>query len=368
MEHNKGEAERMNVYSNLTKECFFRLIRLGIGTEDYTDFPTLDRKHWMEVCRLGESMALLGIMFSGIEKLPEEKRPEKNILLRLVERVLQTKKMNDEMNRKSVEMYELYEKEGFSPILLKGQGTATFYPRPERRMPGDVDLWLMGGETRLMNFLHNRFDELKIEGMHVTPVNKEYEGVELHAWPCTLNSPVANKKLVNLLEKWKNEGSIIDLPNGTGKVCIPLDRMNRTYMLIHKYNHFKGGGIGLKQVLDYMMLLKKGFKEEERITSVKDIKALNLDRFCRAVMYVLKEFFGMEDRFLLMKPDKALGMALMDEIFTTGNFGFYDERYTKVEGEWPKAKFRDKLKRKIMQIRMCPQEVFWGHMGNIIKK
>lgn len=358
----------MKVYSNLTKECFFRLIRLGIGTEDYADFPTLDRKHWIEVCRLGESMALLGIMFLGIEKLPEEKRPEKVILLKLVNLAMQTEKMNADLNRKSVEMYELYGKEGFSPILLKGQGTATFYPKPERRMPGDVDLWLMGGETKITEYLKAKFSKLDISDRHIKPLESGYEGVELHTIPCEMNSPAVNIRLQGMLEKWKNEGVMIDLPNGTGKVCIPSDRMNRTYMLIHKYSHFKSGGIGLKQVLDYMMLLKKGFTEEERITSVKDIKALNLDRFCRAVMYILKEFLGMEDKFLLMKPDKTLGMALLDEIFTTGNFGFYDERYTKVEGKKPKAGFHDKLKRKIMQIRMCPQEVFWGHMGNIIKK
>lgn len=358
----------MKVYSNLAKECFFKLIRLGIGTEKYSNFPTLNRECWTQVCGLGKTMALMGIMVSGIETLPKEKMPEKDILLRLIERVWQTEKMNAELNRKSVEMYELYSKEGFSPILLKGQGTATFYSKPERRMPGDVDLWLMGGETKLIIFLQEKFDKLKIAGMHFTPINKEYEGVELHSWPCSLNSPFANKKLVNLLEKWKNEGALIDLPNGIGKIRIPSDRMNRTYMLIHKYSHFKSGGIGLKQVLDYMMLLRKGFTEEERIVSVKDIKGLNLERFCSAVMYVLKEYLGMEDEFLLMKPNKSLGMALLDEIFTTGNFGFYDERYTKTEGKRPKARFHDKLKRKIMQIRMCPQEVFWGHFNSLIKR
>lgn len=357
----------MKIYSNLAKECFFKLIRLGIGTEIYSDFPTLDRECWAQVCGLSKTMALMGIMVSGIETLPKEKMPEKDILLRLVERVWQTEKMNAELNRKSVEMYQLYNKEGFSPILLKGQGTATFYSKPERRMPGDVDLWLMGGKKEITEYLNGKFDKLDISDRHIKPLEKGYEGVELHTIPCEMNSPAANKSLKKMLEKWKNECVLIDLPNGIGKVRIPSDRMNRTYMLIHKYSHFKSGGIGLKQVLDYMMLLRKGFTEEERIVSVKDIKELNLERFCSAVMYVLKEYLGMEDEFLLMKPNKSLGMALLDEIFTTGNFGFYDERYTKAEGERPKAGFHDKLKRKIMQIRMCPQEVFWGHFNSFIK-
>ena len=296
----------MKVYSNLAKECFFKLIRLGIGTEKYSDFPTLNRESWAQVCGLGKTMALMGIMVSGIETLPKEKMPEKDILLRLVERVWQTEKMNAELNRKSVEMYELYKKEGFSPILLKGQGTATFYPKPERRMPGDVDLWLLCEKKEITEYLSGKFDKLDISDRHIKPLEKEYEGVELHTIPCEMNSPSANIKLQRLLERWKNEGVLIDLPNGIGKVRIPSDRMNRTYMLIHKYSHFKSGGIGLKQVLDYMMLLRKGFTEEERIVSVKDIKELNLKRFCSAVMYVLKEYLGIEDEFLLMKPNKSL--------------------------------------------------------------
>ena len=94
----------MKVYSNMAKECFFKLIRLGIGTEKYSDFPTLDRECWAQVCGIGKTMALMGIMVSGIETLPKEKMPENDILLRLVERDWQTEKMNAELNRKSVEM------------------------------------------------------------------------------------------------------------------------------------------------------------------------------------------------------------------------------------------------------------------------
>lgn len=353
----------MRVFSNTAKECFFRLIRLGIGTEKYSDFPTLNNDCWREICELGRVMALTGIMVSGIEVLPKEKMPEKGLLLRLIDVSLRTEKMNAVLDRKSADMYERYRGYGFSPILLKGQGTAVFYPRPERRMPGDVDLWLMGGKEKITGFLREKFGEIEIKGRHITPEDVEYEGVELHIIPCMMNSPKAERWLSGMLERWKDEEQTVELPNGAGRVCIPSDRMNRTYMMIHKYSHFKSGGIGLKQVLDYMMLLRKGFTEEERMQSVEDLKRVNLDRFCRAVMYVLKEVFGMEDRFLLMKPHRALGQALLKEIFTTGNFGFYDDRYVRIEGERPQAKFPDKLKRKIMQIRMCPQEVFWGHVG-----
>lgn len=352
----------MKVYSNIAKECFFRLIRLGIGTEKYNDFPNLDRNHWIEVCEMGKTMALTGVMVSGIELLPKEKMPEKGILLRLVDMVLQTEKMNAVLNRKSVEMYEIFRKEGFSPILLKGQGTATFYPKPERRMPGDVDLWLADKKDVIARFLEKKFNVENVSGLHFSPKDDDnYKGVELHLIPTYIKYPSSKRKLESIFEGWMNEKISVEL-SGAGMVCIPSDRMNRTYMLIHKYIHFRTGGIGLKQVLDYMMLLKKGFTEEERLESVKDIKALNLERFCRAVMYVLKEVFGMEDKFLLMKPHRALGQALLKEIFTTGNFGFYDERYTCVKGERPKAKLSDKLKRKIMQIRMCPQEVIWGYI------
>ena len=50
---------------------------------------------------------------------------------------------------------------------------------------------------------------------------------------------------------------------------------------------------------------------------VRTLGSLHLTGFCRAVMYVLKEKLGLEDRYLLMEPDAKLGEFLFNEIMAT---------------------------------------------------
>lgn len=88
---------------------------------------------------------------------------------------------------------------------------------------------------------------------------------------------------------------------------------------------------------------------------MRTLGSLHLTGFCRAVMYVLKEKLGLEDRYLLMEPDAKLGVFLFNEIMATGNFGFHDSRYDDAES------FMDKyrMKRKFFMIWKLPYDLMW---------
>ena len=71
---------------------------------------------------------------------------------------------------------------------------------------------------------------------------------------------------------------------------------------------------------DMLLLLRESRKDD----TVKKLKELHLDVFCRAVMYVLTEYLGMEKKFCLMEPDKGAGERLLDIIIEGGNFGKFN--------------------------------------------
>lgn len=58
----------------------------------------------------------------------------------------------------------------------------------------------------------------------------------------------------------------------------------------------------------------------------EELKWLGLWEFAGAVMYVLREVMGLDEKRMICAPDERRGRLLLEEIIAGGNFGHYDER------------------------------------------
>ncbi len=58
----------------------------------------------------------------------------------------------------------------------------------------------------------------------------------------------------------------------------------------------------------------------------EELKWLGLWEFAGAVMYVLREVMGLDEKRMICAPDDRRGRLLLEEIMAGGNFGHYDER------------------------------------------
>ena len=57
-----------------------------------------------------------------------------------------------------------------------------------------------------------------------------------------------------------------------------------------------------------------------------ELRRLGLWEFAGAVMYIMKEVFGLEDNRLIVPPDVKRGRLVLKEVLEAGNFGRYDKR------------------------------------------
>ena len=58
----------------------------------------------------------------------------------------------------------------------------------------------------------------------------------------------------------------------------------------------------------------------------EELKRLGLWEFAGAVMYVLREVMGLDEKRMICAPDERRGRLLLEEIMAGGNFGHYDTR------------------------------------------
>ena len=292
---------------------------------------------WKGLMGWAEQQAIVGICFGGIEKL---KKSDINIpfsiLMEWIGYANKIEQQNHIVNKRCVELVKEFENAGFRCCLLKGQGNALLYDvgckkeggryKSLLRQPGDIDLLVYGGRKMVTQYVRGRYPHTKTAYQHIDyPVFKDVE-VELHCLPIYVNNPFYNYRL----QKWFNKRIgdkcvMVELPDGIGSIPIPLNEFNIVYQLTHIMHHFFDEGIGLRQMMDYYYLLRKAKddgrykKEDVRET----LKYLNLYKFAGAVMYIMKEVLGLEDKYLIVSVDERRGKTLQKEILKGGNFGHY---------------------------------------------
>ena len=81
--------------------------------------------------------------------------------------------------------------------------------------------------------------------------------VELHFFPCSMNNPIYHARL----QKWFRRNAdlqcsnVVKLPDGAGDIAIPTTAFNVVYQLTHLYHHFFDEGIGMRQIIDYFLVV-----------------------------------------------------------------------------------------------------------------
>ena len=333
------------------QKIFFDFLRFCIGSAK--EIPdSLKEADWQEQYAIAKRQALLGVLFHGIQRLPKELAPEQKLLMQWMVMAEMIRKQNIRLFQDSVKVCQNFENEGFANCILKGQGNALLYPDPYMRTPGDIDLYLAGGRKRVMEYVNKVCPNQVMRYHHVDfPVMKT--AIEVHFTPSYMFYPVHNRRMQKWFEEVMGEqcNHRVSLPDGYGEIHVPQVSFNVIYILSHLYRHIFTEGIGLRQLLDYYFVLVKWHMDLTNLTDSDnslpqmtqintdldalrhELKYLGLWKFAEAVMFVMKEVFGLSEDRMIVPMDEKEGRFLLDEIMRGGNFGQYDDRMGSKVGE-----------------------------------
>ena len=337
----------------------------------------LEHMDWLSLYRFMQEQTLLGMAFHKFQNEKLHINMPRELLLKWLAVAEQIKQRNKQLNQKAVEICRQLEVDGFMCCVLKGQGNAAYYPNPYSRTPGDIDIYFTqnqwSGESNVNLLKHYRIateeDKAKsqkkkrkkiiqyvrehymIGELRYYHVEFETDGVpvELHFMPCIMNNPIYNRRLL----RWFDDHAEIqrmELPDGVGQIPVPTWEFNVVYQLAHLMHHFFDEGIGLRQFIDYYYLLKGRTEHIEKTENT--LRHLGLWKFARAVMYVMREVFALEEQYMIAPVDERRGKTLLKEILKGGNFGQYSGLTQHGAGK----KYFLKTKRNLRFIREYPAE------------
>ena len=243
--------------------AFFAFLRYCLGYKGNMS-KIVARMDWQELYSFASKQALLGLCFEGIERLgkeyPEELRLNpigRELLMNWMGKAQQIRRQNMKVNAVAGKLFSMLREDGMRCCILKGQGNALMYPNPYSRTPGDIDAWIDASRERIMEYTQKKFelgDDIRLQHLETS---LDGVPVELHFFPCSMNNPIYHARL----QKWFRRNAdlqcshIVGLPDEAGDIAIPTTAFNVVYQLTHLYHHFFDEGIGMRQIIDYFLVV-----------------------------------------------------------------------------------------------------------------
>ena len=355
------------------EELFFELIQVAIGQRERLSRNPMN-KEWTELDAMSSKQSLTGVVFYGVEKLPKEQWPAQDILFQWMGDVSLIENWNNLTSKACQDLCRQLENDGFQCCVLKGQANHAYYPIELRirRNCGDIDVWTVPKSGRykkddvknVLGYLRRRYELTGLCWLHANMTHESGVPVEVHFYPSFMNSPIKNRRFLKYFHDIKECTCLKDIDG----IQIPAMKIDYDviYQMNHIYRHLIDEGVGLRQVLDYYMLLKawsqEGEKDKDRVMQV--VRHLGMGRFASALMYVLQEVFAMPDEWLLCEPSEKHGRFLLNEIMIAGNFGHDDPRMASLKVNEGHLGYQishawRRIKRNMRFFTSYPEEVFW---------
>lgn len=247
-----------------TIEAFFTLVRAGLfpvhgeGNSDIRIDGTTD---WNYIYQLAQEQSVQGIVLCGLEELRAkgiELSVPKVLLLQWIGEVQLIEQRNKAMNVYIAELIEEMRSVGIYTLLVKGQGLAQCYNRPNWRSSGDVDLLLS----------KDNYEKAKAfilpKGVLTEPEEsgKKHLAMQVGQWAVELHGTLRvglSARVDRMLDKVQYDifygGQVRSWMNGKTQVFLPSANEDVVYVFAHILQHFYKGGIGLRQICDWCRLL-----------------------------------------------------------------------------------------------------------------
>lgn len=261
-------------------------------------FEKAPPEDWEETKNLARRGGISALVFQAAMQLPEALLPSLQLKLKWGLEAENTIERFRHQEKTARELSAFFHKADIRMMILKGLGIARYYPRPELRECGDIDIWLFGqGEKgdRLVaesgrdvdttNPKHSvfSFDGVLIENHH-TFLDEALYGMDRRL----------DKILTHILEKQSYSRS----GGGTSEIYFPPADFNALFLIRHAAMHFTGG-ISLRHVTDWAMFLDReaGNIDRERINRI--LRRENLDKFAGILTAIACYYLG-------LSPEKAI--------------------------------------------------------------
>lgn len=248
------------------------LIKAALGKSDSCAYPgAID---WNALFDLSVRQCVPALVLDGLQRLYGTAAPD-NVPISAEERLCKLRwaglvmKMEQQYalhKRIIAELAGFYEEEGIGLMLLKGVGLSTYWPRPDHRPVGDIDVFLMDKSTGSGLPVWKRADKAMEEKLGIAADNSHhhhsvytYKGVmvENHYDFINVHSHRSNRRIEADFKRLSGSGAEESVWADGARIYFPSPLLNALYVVRHSACHFAAEGMNLRQLLDWALFVEK---------------------------------------------------------------------------------------------------------------
>jgi len=311
---------------------------VAIGNTDrLSHIPS--NKEWNALYDMAKKQSLVGVCFAALQGLGADADDgfgrigmSEILYLNWMGMAAKITQRNEVVNHQCAELQEKLSAYGFKSCILKGRGVAPLYGEQlhNLRQSGDIDalLWREGlchkDNRKAVMLLASSIDKHAMGSEHHVHAHffKDTD-VELHYEPSYFCNPWANRRF----RRWCDIHRKDMVWCGSLGFMSPNVEYNVVFLLSHVFRHYLSEGVGLRQLMDYYFVLINRNNNtlcSDNYNMLRTLKSLNMLRFASAVMWVMKEVFGMAEQYMICEPNERLGQKLLVHVMQGGNFGHHN--------------------------------------------
>lgn len=316
---------------------YIEFLRWCLHPTDVTPSSALDIR-WSDLLAFAEKQTIVGLYWQGIQRLPADcpNLPSEDDIMDWMGEYTKIARRNAKTNKTLSQMGQFLDRYGISYFVFKGQAVGSYYPVPEARTSGDIDLYVFQKDrqkavellqqkgVKMMDDHSGQHWEFSIDGIPF----------ELHYHTAVFGQKKNQRYWDDTIETYFDDVlDHVDI-NGTSIPTLP-PAMNAIYLFIHIYHHFLKEGIALRQFIDWMMFFEAKHKEIVVPELTAKLDKLGLLSAFKAFGAVLTEVLGMDAAcfpYSLTESDKRYVDKIMTIVLRYGNFGKYGRK--EQQGGW----------------------------------
>lgn len=239
------------------------------------------------------------------------------------------------------------EQAGIEYVILKGEASAAYWPKPELRQLGDVD-FIVPKTDRERTICELQSAGFTREGEE----NGHHIGLIFGRVHLELHTRLAGRP-------HKDKGQLVDAymqqlytqRKTAGSCSVPADEHQAVILLLHMQHHLIEQGIGLRHVFDWAGFMDKtrdaAFWEEKTLPL---LKKLGLMRFTAALTKMTAVYFGSYCPQWAQSIPDSLAEALMEDILAGGNFGRKNAERSRSANMMPSWEHQDQKEGKLKML------------------
>ena len=284
------------------EELLLNLIKIALGKSKKYTLP--NALEWNILFDMSMKQCVPSVVLDGLNKsLASEPCQDNNGIgkmdkLKWLSMVLNMERQYTKHESIIAELAALYREAGYQMMLLKGYGLSKYWPIPNHRPTGDIDIYMMFMNSEGKDKSHPAWecaDKLITEKLGIQVDNSyhhhsvfTYKGimVENHYDFVNVHSHRSNRWIENefkTLALTRNEEYTFD--NGA-KLLFPSPLLNCLFVARHNAIHFAAEHLNLRQLLDWALFVEERHKDIDWDYFWSMAKKMGMEKFVLCMTFI----------------------------------------------------------------------------------